>query len=78
MFQVFRPGHLQPTMSLEEFADREVEDAMKRQAKQKKMKMIQIVQVRCFKKVFSLHFTIDLYPQDFHMLFDADFIEKLI
>lgn len=30
--QVFRPGHNMPTMSLEELADNEMEDAMRRQA----------------------------------------------
>lgn len=30
--QVFQPGHNMPTMSLEEFADIEMEDAMRRQA----------------------------------------------
>ena len=31
--QVFQPGHNLPTMSLEEFADREMADAMERQAR---------------------------------------------
>jgi len=30
--QVFQPGHNMPTMSLEELADIEMEDAMRRQA----------------------------------------------
>ena len=32
--QVFRPGHNQPTMSLEEFAEMEVAEAMEREAKE--------------------------------------------
>jgi immunoglobulin-binding protein 1 len=28
--QVFKPSHILPTMSIEEFADREVEDALAR------------------------------------------------
>jgi len=33
--QVFQPGHNLPTMSLEELGDRELEDALGRQAKDK-------------------------------------------
>ena len=50
-------------MSLEEFADREVEDAMKRQAKQKKNENDPNRPGTLFKKKFLLHFTIDLYPR---------------
>lgn len=31
--QVFQPGHNLPTMSLEEFADQEMADALERQAR---------------------------------------------
>jgi hypothetical protein len=30
--QVFKPGHILPTMSIEEFAEREMADALARQA----------------------------------------------
>ena len=36
--QVFKPGHILPTMTIEEFADREVADALARQAQDEEMK----------------------------------------
>ena len=35
--QVFKPGHNMPTMSLEELAEIEMEDALKRQAQDQEM-----------------------------------------
>jgi hypothetical protein len=35
--QVFQAGHTLPTMSIEELADMEVEDALAREAQQKQM-----------------------------------------
>ena len=36
--QVFKPGHILPTMSIEEFAEMEVAGALERQAKDEEMK----------------------------------------
>lgn len=36
--QVFKPGHILPTMSIEELAERELADALERQAKDEQMK----------------------------------------
>ena len=39
--QVFKPGHILPTMSIEELAEMEVADALYRQAKDEEMKRVQ-------------------------------------
>lgn len=39
--QVFKPGHILPTMSIEELADMELADALDRQAKDEEMKRMQ-------------------------------------
>lgn len=36
--QVFKPGHILPTMSIEELADMELADALQRQARDEEMK----------------------------------------
>ena len=38
--QVFKPGHILPTMSIEEFAEQEVADALRRQANEEENKQI--------------------------------------
>lgn len=39
--QVFKPGHILPTMSIEELAEMELADALERQAKDEEMKLRQ-------------------------------------
>ena len=38
--QVFKPGHILPTMSIEELADMELADALDRQSRDEEMKRV--------------------------------------